>query len=204
VDNVTVFNNYQELSAAGAFAKIPYMAGNTNFEAGWYKLSAYGAKINLTEDQWDLFVQRAFTCPTGYSTMYRVNHDVPTWRYRYHGDWDNLRMYNGTAGLGPRGSGAYHGTDISMIFGTAEDISGLTNTAAEDATSSYMMGAWAAFGRDPQNGLTNYGWPVYSVDGNTLVELALDNNPEPSFVAPSTYDSPCPATNDPLPGQGGF
>ncbi|KAF1995168.1 cholinesterase precursor [Amniculicola lignicola CBS 123094] len=204
VDNITVFSNYQELSAAGAFAKIPYMAGNTNFEAGWYKLSAYGAKINLTEDQWDLFVQRAFTCPTGYSTMYRVNQDVPTWRYRYHGDWDNLRMYNGTAGLGPRGSGAYHGTDISMIFGTAEDISGLTNTAAEDATSSYMMGAWAAFGRDPQNGLTSYGWPAYSVDGNTLVELALDNSPAPSFVAPSIYDSPCPATNAPLPGQGGF
>lgn len=204
VDNVTVFSNYQELSDAGAFAKIPFLAGNTNFEAGWYKLSAWGAKVNLTEAQWDLFVQRGFTCPTGYSTKYRVEEKVPTWRYRYHGDWDNLRLYNGTAGLGPRGSGAYHGSDINMVFGTAQDVSGLPNSAAENATSKYMMGAWAAFARDSKKGLKKYGWPEYETKGKTLVELGYANSPAPKFVEPSTYDAPCPAVNDPLPGQGGF
>jgi carboxylesterase type B len=165
IDNVTVFGNYEELSASGAFAKLPFVAGNADFEAGWYKLSAYAAKVNLTEAQWDLYNQRAFTCPSGYSSKYRVQYSVPTWRYRYHGDWDNLRLYNGTAGLGPRGSGAYHGSDMEMIFGTAEDVSGLKNTPAEDATSKYMMGAWAAFARDPKKGLINYGWPAYSSTG---------------------------------------
>lgn len=35
VDNITVFGNYEELSASGAFAKIPFLVGNTDFEAGW-------------------------------------------------------------------------------------------------------------------------------------------------------------------------
>ena len=34
-DNVTVFGNYEELSASGGFAKVPYLIGNTDFEAGW-------------------------------------------------------------------------------------------------------------------------------------------------------------------------
>lgn len=204
IDNVTVFDNYEQLSDAGAFAKIPFLAGNANFESGWYKISAWGAKINLSEDQWDLFNQRAFTCPNAYSTKYRVQEAVPTWRYRYHGDWDNLRLYNGTAGLGPRGSGAYHGSDISMVFGTGQDISGLQNTVAENATSKYMMGAWAAFARDSKKGLTKYGWPAYKPTEKTLVELGYQNSATPKFVLPSTYDSPCPAVNDPLPGQGAF
>ncbi|KAF2112845.1 cholinesterase precursor [Lophiotrema nucula] len=204
VDNVTVFSNYEELSASGSFAKIPYLLGNTDFEAGWYKLSAYAAKINLTEAQWDLFNQRAFTCPTGYSAKYRVQESVPTWRYRYHGDWDNLRLYNSSAGLGPRGSGAYHGSDTNMIFGTAEDVSGLNNSAEENATIKYIQGAWTAFASNPKKGLTKYGWPAYNTTGNTLVRLAYNNSAKPKFVAPSTYDSPCPAKNDPLPGQGAF
>lgn len=35
IDNITVFGNYEELSASGAFAKIPFLVGNTDFEAGW-------------------------------------------------------------------------------------------------------------------------------------------------------------------------
>ncbi|KAI4252471.1 MAG: hypothetical protein L6R42_007953 [Xanthoria sp. 1 TBL-2021] len=204
IDNVTVFGNYEELSASGAFAKIPYLVGNTDFEAGWYKLSAYGAKINLTEAQWDLFNQRAFTCPSGFSAKSRLSVNVPTWRYRYHGDWENLRLYNGTARLGPRGSGAYHGSDIEMVFGTGQDVSGLRNTAAENATSRYMMGAWAAFARDTKMGLNEYGWPAYNETGNTLVRLGYNNSATPSFVAPSTYDGDCPAKNNLLPGQGAF
>ncbi|KAI4227238.1 MAG: hypothetical protein L6R36_002558 [Xanthoria steineri] len=185
IDNITVFGNYEELSASGAFAKIPFL-------------------INLTEAQWDLFNQRAFTCPSGSSAKSRILKNVPTWRYRYHGDWENLRLYNGTAGLGPRGSGAYHGTDLEMVFGTGQDVSGLRNTAAENATSKYMMGAWAAFARDTKMGLTEYGWPAYNETGNTLVRLGYNNSAMPSFVSPNTYDGACPAKNDPLPGQGAF
>lgn len=165
VDNVTVFADYEARAAAGCFARIPLLTGNNDFEAGWYKLSAYAARINLTEAEWNLYDERAFTCPSACTAGYRARYGVPTWRYRYFGDWDNLRLYNGTAGLGTRGSGAYHGSEIEMIFGTAKDVSGLETSCMEAATSRYMMGAWAAFARDPKRGLSAYGWPLYDSAG---------------------------------------
>lgn len=165
IDNITVFSNYEQLSESGMFAKIPLLAGNGNQEDGWYRLAGWAARVNLTNSQWDLFTQRAFTCPSAHTTKYRVQYGVPTWRYRYSGDWDNLRLYNSTAGLGPNGSGTYHGADLNMVFGTAEDVSGLKNTLEEDATSKYMMGAWAAFARDSMRGLEAYGWPPYKPNG---------------------------------------
>ncbi|KAK7959643.1 cholinesterase precursor [Apiospora aurea] len=215
IDNATVFADYETRAAAGRFARIPLLVGNNDFEAGWYKLSAWAARINLTEAQWDLYDERAFTCPSAYTAGYRVRYGVPTWRYRYFGDWDNLRLYNGSAGLGPRGSGAYHGSEIEMVFGTVRDVSGLESSCEEDVTSRYMMAAWAAFARDPTGGLTTHGWPLYDPTdsslslyhvsiGDTLVLLGYQNSPEPSFVAPNTYDSHCPVKNDPLPGRGAF
>lgn len=204
VDDELVFSDYEARARNGSFARIPYLLGNNDFEAGWYKLSAYTAKVNLSEPQWDLFIQRAFTCPTGAQARYRAQQLVPTWRYRYHGDWDNLRLYNSTAGLGPRGSGAYHGSDIEMVFGTGQDVSLVANSVQENTVSAYMMGAWAAFARNPAQGLLDYGWPQYDPTSETLVELALNNSAAPQFVSPSLYDSSCPLNNDPSPAQGAF
>ncbi|KAH7069523.1 cholinesterase precursor [Paraphoma chrysanthemicola] len=204
IDNITVFADYEQLSASGAFAKIPMLAGNAHHEDGWYRLAGYAARLNFTNAQWDLFAERAFTCPISYSTQYRVQYNVPTWRYRYYGDWENLRLYNSTAGLGPEGSGAYHGSDLNMVFGTAEDVSGLKNTLSEDATSKYIMGAWAAFARDSEQGLTNYGWPQYNSTGTSLAQLAYQNSPKPVFANPLSHDKSCPTKNDPLPGRGAF
>lgn len=173
VDNITVFADYEQLSASGAFAKTPLLAGNADHEDGWYRISGWAAKLNFTDARWDLFTQRSFTCPTASTTDYRVEQGVPTWRYRYHGDWDNLRLYNGSAGLGSRGSAAYHGSDLNMVFGTAQDVSGLPNTPAEDETIKYIQGAWAAFARDSQKGLTKYGWPAYQKTGMNIAQFAI-------------------------------
>ncbi|KAI4691523.1 uncharacterized protein J4E84_003817 [Alternaria hordeiaustralica] len=204
VDNMTVFADYQQLSADGSFAKIPLLVGNADHEDGWYRISGWAAKLNFTNAQWDLFTQRGFTCPSSLSAAYRAQYDVPTWRYRYHGDWDNLRLYNSSAGLGPRGSAAYHGSDLGLVFGTAQDISGLPNSPAENQYMKHVQGAWAAFARDSQEGLTKYGWPMYNSGNATLVELAYNNDPMPKFVNPTIYDASCPAENDPLPGRGAF
>ncbi|POS69592.1 carboxylesterase, partial [Diaporthe helianthi] len=190
VDDEIVFGDYEARARNGSFARVPYLVGNGDFESGWYKLSAYAARLNLTEAQWHLFNQRAFTCPTAAQARYRSEQVVPTWRYRYHGEWENLRLYNSTAGLGRRGSGAYHGSDVEMVFGTGQHVSLVANSEHEDAVSAYMMGAWAAFARDPAQGLLDYGWPAYNATGNTLVQLA----------EPRVFDSPCPDVNDPLPG----
>jgi hypothetical protein len=220
VDNVTVFADYQGLASSGDFAMVPLLAGNNDQEDGWYRLSGWAAKVNLTNAQWDLFTERSFTCPVAMSTKYRVQHGVPTWRYRYFGDFDNLRLYNFTAGLSPRGSAAYHGVDLNIVFGTATDNSNIPNSAAEDATIKYVQGAYAAFARDSKKGLIQYGWPAYKETGKlcsscfgdhanicigkTLVGLAHGNSAKPTFLEPTTYDKACPARNDPTPGRGAF
>lgn len=162
IDSKIVFANYDELSESGGFARTPILVGHADYEHGWYRLAGYTAKLNFTDARWTLFTERAFACPASHTTRHRVKHGVPTWRYRYYGDWDNLRLYNNTAGLGVRGSGTYHGSDLNMLFGTAEDVSGLPNSPEEDATSKYIMGAWAAFARDSAKGLFEYGWPRFS------------------------------------------
>ncbi|KZM23178.1 hydrolase [Ascochyta rabiei] len=204
VDNITIFNDYQQLAATGNFARIPLLAGNNDQEDGWYRISGWAAKLGFTDAQWNLFTERGFTCPVALSTRYRVQYGVPTWRYRYFGDFDNLRLYNTSAGLSSRGSAAYHGVDLNIVFGTAADNSGLPNSAAEDATINYVQGAYAAFARDSKEGLIQYGWPAYTESGKTLVGLAYNNSPKPTFLEATAYDKACPPKNDPLPGRGAF
>lgn len=60
-----MFGGYKAMSINCSFLRVPYLLANADYERGWYKLSAYAAKINLTDSQWDLFNQHAFTCLTG-------------------------------------------------------------------------------------------------------------------------------------------
>jgi cholinesterase len=65
--------------------------------------------------------------------------------------------------------GAYHGSELSLVYGApklkdAADQN--TDTPAEAALTSVMMTAWASFAKDPQNGLTRLGYPVYKPEGN--------------------------------------
>lgn len=57
-----------------------------------------------------------------------------------------------------------------------------------------MRGAWAAFAKDPAEGLNNYdGWLNYNPSGNTLIRLPYGNNSQAGFtIGPSQqYDWFC-------------
>ena len=186
VDNVTVFGNYPALAAAGAFAPLPYLAGNNDYEFGYYAIAVFAANHTFTLNQISLFDLEAFTCPTGAETAARAQQDVPVWRYRYFGDWPNLRLYPN--------SSAYHGSEIGLVFGTAPDITGLPNTPQEDELSAYMMKAWATFAADPKKGLSEcLGWPRYDPAKTTLVRLGYQDETNASFVSPAVYDAQCAA-----------
>ncbi|OGM42956.1 lipase/esterase [Aspergillus bombycis] len=169
VDNITVFSNYAERSATGNFSRIPYLVTSNANEAGYYRVSAYAANISHPDPVWDLFNQAAFTCPTGQTAAHRAAAGVPTWQSRYFGDWDNLRLYPS--------SGAYHGIDLPMVFGTASQISGIADSETEREFARYMAAAWAAFAGDPVHGLSRFGWPQYDESGETLVGLAHRTRP---------------------------
>ncbi|KAL8804070.1 MAG: hypothetical protein Q9182_002783 [Xanthomendoza sp. 2 TL-2023] len=198
VDNITVFANYSALTSSGAFAKIPYLVGNTDKEDGFYRVSALTQNKSLTAQQWDLFSLEGFTCSSAYAAAARADAGVPVWRYRYFGDWKNLELYPG--------SGAYHGADLHMVFGGIEDIvgQGLPNSQAEVRMMVYMMRAWASFVKDPRRGLERVmGWPKYRSRNESLVRLGY-NGDRASLVSSGRYDSACPRMGRVAEAQGAF
>lgn len=58
-------------------------------------------------------------------------------------------------------SGAYHGVDLHMVFGTAGNVTGIPDSEVEKRTNRYMASAWVKFATDPERGLDSLGWPRY-------------------------------------------
>ena len=156
-DGKTVFTNYDALGKSGKFIKKPMLVGNSDYEAGSIKVifGSMGKTQSLL--QWAILNLKTFTCPVGIAAQYRASNNVPIWRYRYFGEFPNLRLT-----LNPS-SGAWHGSEIATVFGTAEQA-GLPNTRAEAAISNYIMSAWAAFAKDPTTALLKapFSWPLYN------------------------------------------
>jgi len=130
------------------------MLGHGDNEAGYYKIAAFGQGRVLSDEAWDEFNRACFTCANSLEAKNRAKIGVPTFLFRYFGDWDNLRLY-------PT-SGTYHGSDVNMVFGGSADVSGLPNSANETKIIALFQKAWATFAQDPLNGLTNnMKWPRY-------------------------------------------
>ena len=93
------------------------------------------------------------------------------------------------------GSGAWHGAEVPVIFDNPPAT--LNATIAEVAIGNYMHGAWAAFAKDPETGLSSYqgGWPSYNFSGETLIRLAWDNMTGTNTVSPFVYDEFCSLVN---------
>ncbi|KAI9802788.1 MAG: hypothetical protein M1833_001387 [Piccolia ochrophora] len=152
VDEETVFSDYLALAEAGNFTKLaqhqPMLLGNNQDEQGYYKIPAYANGIDPTPGTRRVLPARILHMP-------QLN--VPVWQYRYFGDWDNTRLYPS--------SGAYHATDLHMIFGGSGDASGIPPSPAQEQTTSLMQRAWAAFCKDPANGLSGVmKWPRFDPD----------------------------------------
>jgi cholinesterase len=161
----------------------PQLLGNNHHEQGYYVIPAFGRGINTTAAQRDQFLLESFTCPNDFKARMGRANDVPTWVYRYFGDWANTRLYPS--------SGAYHGTELQMLFGNSEDVSGISPSDSQVQLTKVMQNAWLAFANDPVNGLSEFGWPQFEPEKETLVRLGFENSPEPDFVRPEVYSGKC-------------
>ncbi|RXG41620.1 hypothetical protein VDGE_02233 [Verticillium dahliae] len=182
-DGTLVFEDYVSLTAAGSFARLPVLLGNTANEDGYYRIPAFRAGTVPTDAQVTAFLLESFTCPVSHQAAARAARAIPAWAYRYLADWDNTRLY-------PT-SGAYHGVDLHMIFGASADTSGLATTPDQEALTRVMQSGWFAFADDPWRGLTRLGWPTFDRQTKSLLLLGENNSPVPRLVKPSEFDAPC-------------
>lgn len=193
-DNITVFSTteYANRLAAGDLAHIPYLETHNDHESGFYRISARAKGVDLPESNWTQFEQETFTCPVGYEAAGRAKLNITSYRMRYMADWENLRLFYQADP--PYDSGAYHGADINMIIGNSEEVSsGILPEGEEVMLTGVMQKAWAAFARDPADGLTEeMGWPKYKDDEETLILLGQNTTSEVKFVNPEVYDYVCP------------
>jgi hypothetical protein len=131
-----------------------------------------------------------FTCTALYSARARLQHNVPVYRYRYFGDWDNIRTHSE--------AGAFHGSELGMVFGTPKAHEHLIPSSPEQLkVEKLMMSAWAGFARDPVGYLKGLGWPLYRQGEKTLVRIAVDNKVDVDFVEPEMYDAECKTVYEP-------
>lgn len=192
-DNRTVFPRpeYESRLASGALARVPALQLQTDHESGFYRISALARGTVLPESNWTLFEQETFTCPLAADAAGRAGLGIASYRVRYMADWDNLRLFYQPEA--PYDSGAYHGSDINMVVGNTEGVSGIAPLAEETRLTEKMQKAWAAFAADPSDGLTSVmGWPKYQADSETLILLGYNTTSAVKFVDPMAYDFACP------------
>ncbi|BCS19734.1 uncharacterized protein APUU_20166A [Aspergillus puulaauensis] len=154
-DNRTFFSDYADRAKRGKQAHLPTLGGINARE--WSAVIPLN-QSSINETQMFDTVYNSFSCPLREAVDLRLQQHIPTWRYVYHGNFTNLSP---TPWLG-----AYHTSEVPILFGTYN----LTHLqprpgANEIAVSKYIQGAWVAFAKDPQHGLSRYGWPQFRFNG---------------------------------------
>ncbi len=151
-DERVYFSNYTDRAARGLIAQRPALVSTTaNEDAALY----YYPASNLTAGPYmptvDKLTLAIFVCPAAKTTRWRgVLTGRTTYRYQYAGNFSAVTPYPWM--------GAYHASDIPMVFGTlarrSED--GVTPFAEQVAVA--MGDHVAVFASDPEGGLRQRGW----------------------------------------------
>jgi cholinesterase len=123
----------------------PILVGNTNNEGATTGATPLSLSSKLSN------------CPSHLAALVRRNANVPAWRYIYAGEFPNQS-------LGPccvNATGAWHGSEIALVFGTTELKKKGEDTVEEKKLSKTLREAWTGFAKDPVHGLHKIGWPIY-------------------------------------------
>ena len=150
IDEVLLFGNYTQRALEGHLSDRPAIFGS-NADEGT-SLTTYPADPD-TQSPDPAAVEQVtlglFKCPAAESTTLREQAGRKTYRYEYRGNFTNIA---------PRfWLGAYHSSELPLIFGTDGDARG-ASTPFEEELSETMQDLWLAFARDPNHGLKALGW----------------------------------------------
>lgn len=117
-----------------AIARVPILIGS-NADEG--TLLQYNRPTTL-QKRFGLF---AFQCPAAVVATESHAVGIPTWRYYFNASFPNTNLFDG--------AGAYHSSEVRLIFGTYPHR---TSTTAQRVLAAKMQKAWADFAKDPEVG----------------------------------------------------
>ncbi|KAK7530160.1 carboxylesterase [Phyllosticta citribraziliensis] len=162
IDDQLVFENYTEKASNGELSNLPALIGFNDAEGLFLApYSADGPNMTVATT----LAYEYFWCPTTKTTYERLSAGRITHRYFYNGNFTNIS---------PRPwLGAYHSSELPLIFGTHADFRG-NSTAFEYELSHNLQDAWVAFARDPKSGLDRLGWAAYEEKGGQVRKFAVD------------------------------
>jgi cholinesterase len=172
IDGKTLFADYRTRRTRGNFVKKPFMAGSNHNEAGLFEYIGFFDTPQPTNTSGSYFglgltpqastrdtpasMNNRFNCPAADAVAARRSAGVPAWRYRYFGEFPNKNL--------SETAGAFHGSEIGLVFGTTEFQSKLPDTADQKVLGSEIRRAWIEFAKAPEDGISGnnrIGWPVY-------------------------------------------
>ncbi|PVH73285.1 alpha/beta-hydrolase [Cadophora sp. DSE1049] len=161
-DEVVIFSNYSARAANGKISPNPAIFSDTANNDATLKPWPIN---NTTDGPYQPVITAGtlsgWVCQTANTSIYRAAANRTTYRYQYAGNFSNPYSW----------LGAYHSSDLWMVFGTY-DLYGTKNASApaeaEVATSKAMQDYILAFMKDPINGPSAVGWLPYTYGSNVL------------------------------------
>ncbi|KAF2849732.1 alpha/beta-hydrolase [Plenodomus tracheiphilus IPT5] len=138
VDNRTQLANYSVLAASGNFSGVPAIIGATTNEG--IAFLPYNRTYEPDQSVADMMNLQFFHCPAVKTTQDRYAGGATTFLQLYDGNFSNITPL--------WWAGAYHSSELPMIFGTY-DIARGEGTAFQNQVSEQMQDYWLAFAEDP-------------------------------------------------------
>jgi hypothetical protein len=202
-DQRTVFSNYTERYLTGMISKTPMIYSNTANEGGAFVPFPADDPQRYPNQTAANLLTESIMCGAAKSSTLRNSIGLPTYRYQYAGNWTNQDPLPWM--------GAFHSSDLSMIFGAYDsDASGFpvppVAEPLEAETSASLQDHVLAFVRDPWNGPAAAGWPRFNTsapNGGTLLRFGSRKAGKPvvevdANVVQAVCSDPS-ATYDPFP-----
>jgi carboxylesterase type B len=158
-DEKIVFANNMIRYKQGFVSQVPMIYSSAANEGG--SLSPYNTSDPLAGHNQSAAnaVTERILCGAANSTLLRHEAGLTTYRYQYAGNWTNQDPLPWM--------GAFHSSDLVMLFGTYNDGVAESTQPLEAQTSEMMEDMVLAFMRDPYEGPGALGWLPFDPQGES-------------------------------------
>lgn len=170
-DEKVIFQNYTSRYLRGKLSNRPAIFSTAEMEGN--AVAPFHPE-GVDHEAAVMATRQLFLCPGTETTRLRTQAGLQTYRYLYSGNFSNVSPLPWM--------GAYHDSDLPMIFGTHGDFRG-ESTDSERRTSERMQDAVLAFMEDPYAGPEKVGWPsvksekmlIFGEEGKAARQVSLES-----------------------------